>query len=292
MKLSQRALRHAKGTKIYEYRFQFRRQSFVGTTGETDKRKALIVANEALRLAESGLTPAQVRFQLANAPIGASPLVMPISMATGNAVTLNLAMSSYFAQRERGLSNPQEDWTWHSEQKALIEMRNVVGKDLPIVELDETHVRKAVAARRYKVTEKGALPTASYVNRYTWKLLRRVHNHARDILKLAVTPINWKDPEIRLKEAETEERYIGPTQMLAIVEAKDKRGRPMFFGDYADLFDFGLMTGFRKMNLSIRWEQVDLGKKTITVRQKAGRLHVIHIDADLMKLLVSLIHPR
>ena len=119
-----------------------------------------------------------------------------------------------------------------------------------------------------------------------WRLYRRVHLMARDVWGVPVKPIKWG--ELLVKES-------GPRIREIKIEEEDQiKSRPEWREGYGDCFDFAVMSGLRISNFAtLKWSEVDLINRQITVVQKGDRTKPIEINSDMMEVLKRQIgnHP-
>lgn len=119
----------------------------------------------------------------------------------------------------------------------------------------------------------------AYINRYTWKLFQRVHEMTRAKEWSRVHHINWKEAALDEKR-----KHVGEIKIEDEIAFTADEG---FVEGYGAAFQFGLMSGLRKSNLTLEWPQVDFGNRTVTVTQKGNREHTIQIDDLMLKLLLA-----
>lgn len=164
--------------------------------------------------------------------------------------------------------------------KRLIEW---IGHDLPMSKLDGATIVEVRTTRAQMPNSKrrGAPVANATVNRETVDLLKRVWRHCY-LKNKAVVPIDWA--KYRLEEAEPPKRQISISAELDMLASK------RFRDGYGAAFEFGLISGLRVHNLvNLRWSQVDLVERRITVgvKSKRGAPKTItqHLDEEMFNLL-------
>lgn len=287
------AIRTMSGTQMLRYEFQFANQTYSGPTGHKVEAKAKEVEQKARVLAREGHAPDAVKAIIA-AGAGAVIPAPAKAVASGQMLLVN-AIASYLQTREDRLPVRSEAtkkvWKLYDEEEAAFnEMVDLFGDDALIGDIDEAMVLKAVKAKRAKRNAVSGEPlSGSYVNRMSWKLLQRVHNHARNDLKLTVQTIDWQAKGVQQKEADPITREITPAMMDAIEHAKDSFGRSLWRDGYRDVVELGVLTGFRVDDLvTLTWSQIDFDNRVISVVQKLGRNHTIQIDDETLAVLLRL----
>lgn len=257
-------------TKFYVFRYQIDGEKFNGPTGCTNKR-------DAERFRDNHKRETKRKF-----------LLQPREADGTASLTVVAAISKY--NDEMPNRHPQ---TMKSEEIWFEHISLSLGLHTLMRDVTTSMVDKMVKqlSKRPKTKFKGALGTVTllgpngeqlrnsnaYLNRYTWKLFRRVHEMTRTKEWSPVRPIAWK--EVALREKETR---VGEIKVEEEISFTNDKG---FREGYGAAFRFGLMSGLRKSNLILEWTQVDFDNRTIDITQKGDRPHTIQIDDEMMELL-------
>jgi integrase len=152
----------------------------------------------------------------------------------------------------------------------------ILGKDTPILSVDE----RMLVAFAAKLRGQGARPiSAVTVNRH-FSMLRAAMRYANRVYKAQIPAIDW--PLIRVRENEPRIRYASAPDLARLLAAAPQRLRPIIVA--------GVSTGLRKSNLlALRWHQVDLHSRLITVPRTKGRKPlVLRIAAPLLAALSAI----
>lgn len=278
---------------VWRYRFSMNGMSYSGSCNTADLKKAQAVLRSAWMRAGHLQSPDQVRSQL---QIGLNaPLEEPEFEQTEEGrfekttYTLAEAVGAYREHREatKVAQTPKAAAKWKAEIAQFKAMIDFIGPDVTINDLDDKMVLKIVMNRKSIKTPFGTTPKATTVNHQTWQLLRRVHTHASETLGLKVKKINWnRGSSFALEEEPFEPRELSIADEIALENARNKQGRLHFRPGYSDMFRFGLKSGFRAENLCLKWDEVDMQKRVIRVRQKGGSIHEINI-CDKIKAILN-----
>jgi integrase len=264
------------GTDIYEYRFQINGKRYQASTGETSAREALRIE----RSARVAATRAQLQQE---------------QDESRTSLTLKSAVGKYLAsQKQKTHINTD---TLKVEVKAFRWIVATIGPDVLMSDLDFEMVAQMVEKKRKlpRTNSKGLVLidstgepqrlSNSYINRYTWKLLKRVYIAARDEWGVSVKPVKWSSDRIALPEASSRKREIKLEEEGQIIADMN------FREGYGAAFRFALLAGMRKENFtSLEWSQVDLGNREITFYmkgRKGRKLHTIKIDDEMLDILLG-----
>ena len=126
--------------------------------------------------------------------------------------------------------------------------------------------------------ERKRASSPSRANRYL-ALLRAILNRAVKIwewLDKAPTVTLYKEPKRRI-------RYLTPDQIQLLMQELPDHQKPVVA--------FALLTGLRKSNiLNLRWPQIDLTNKMITIagkEMKNGNDHIVHLSNAAFQIVVA-----
>jgi integrase len=258
-----------KGGNFY-YRFTVKGEVFTGTfEGCTDERAAKRLERD---LREQ---------KKAEKRLGAK--AASTSSSGGRSVAAALAGYIKAHENEGGYNIA----TWKVEKQKLKDFCALVGLTRQIRDVSFEDVQEAVrkvAARR--CLNKETRQRGGYVNRYTWKLFRRVHRHAHYQMHEAVKPILWAD--LARKENGPRDREITLTEEAALKAVPNR-----WVEGYSDVYEFLMLGGTRLMNIVVLWTQVDWSNREIKITQKGGSTHTVTISDPMLALLQRQIgkHP-
>lgn len=155
---------------------------------------------------------------------------------------------------------------------ALLQFRDFVGSDTMLASIKPADIGRYVARKRQTLAN-------DTVNTHL-KWVRAMLNWCRDDLEALVPKIKWKDYFLPEKETDNS---LPPETVESIADHAAAHLRPIILA--------ALYTGLRKGNiLRMRWEQVDLPNRIITIRVKSKKpegkiLHVPIIDPMYVLLL-------
>lgn len=259
-------------TKIYVFRYFINGVKYNGSTGCTNKRDAERFRDNQKREAKNRL------------------LLQPREADGSASLTVLAAISRY--NEEMADRHPQ---TMKSEDIWFERIALSLGLTTLMRDVTTTMVREMVAQLRDRpktkfkgklgnveladANGKPILNSNAYLNRYTWKLFRRVHEMTRSNEWSPVRHIEWK--KIALAERASHIGEIKVEDEIAITRDK------AFVEGYGAAFQFGMMSGLRKSNLLLKWKQVDLSSRTISIIQKGNRQHSLQIDDEMLALLMA-----
>ncbi|WP_114943206.1 tyrosine-type recombinase/integrase [Microvirga calopogonii] len=264
------------GTEIYEYRFQVGSRRYRASTGVTSEREALRIERAAKEAAK--------REQILH---GKQP--------SGQGMALKSAVGKYLhIQAQKSHINQA---TFNVEVEAFKWIVATIGPDVLMSDLDTEMVARMVAekGKRGRTNSQGKVlldadgkpqPLSnSYVNRYTWRLLKRVYLAARDEWGVPVKPIKWSSDRIFLAENSARKREIKFEEEHQIIADKN------FREGYGSAFKFNLLAGMRKENFTnLQWSQIDFGHREIHFNmkgRKGRKSHTIKIDDEMLAILVA-----
>jgi integrase len=135
--------------------------------------------------------------------------------------------------------------------------------------LDDSHVNALVQSR----SEQGAGPAG--INR-TLAVFRQVHNRARKKWKCVVQEIDW--PEHWQREPRGRVRWLTTDEAASLLQCLPDRVRlPV---------RWSLATGARKAEtFALKWDDVDLIRRTATVMVKGGHQRAFLIEGDAFDVI-------
>lgn len=190
---------------------------------------------------------------------------------TQSSLTLDEACGQYWKEHGRHLKAARD------EKRNLLYITKFIDKTLPLAEVSNKHVNGLVKKR----IEMGAGPAG--VNR-TLSTLKTMHNLAAAQWEEPVKVIAWK--KHKLKEPKERTRWI------TIQEAKRLINRLEEFAPHIALIvRFLLLTGVRKVEaFDARWDRLNEGAATITLRVKGGHDREVALSPEAMMLIRDL--PR
>lgn len=246
------------GAQTYSYEFQLNGRRFSGNTGKTTRREAEI--EERARREAARLDAAT-------------------ALALDSPRTWQLAASRYWT--EIGQYHRNADTTlvcldWLTAQ---------IGPHTQLTAITDNTVARLVARRRAEPstrTPKGSKPlplSPATINRTVTEPLRKVLRRARDIWKVPVADIAWRqhrlaEPRERVREASVDEE--------ARLIAQLGRG-------YDDAVRFALLSGCRRAEIcGLRWTDVDFFSRQFTVTGKGDKRGTLPMSRAIHTLLWSL----
>lgn len=236
-----------KGAKTYVYDFWIRGVRFLGDTEREEKREARKELERLKRDATSRLD-------------AAAALDAP--------TTWGHAASRYYdevGQHHRALDLTLAALDWLTRE---------IGKDRPLLEVDDNLVSRLVAKRRSQRRQVGSTATRkaartvshATVNRTVTEPLRKVLRRAEKVWKVPVGDVNWSqhmlpEPQERVREASQGEE--------AGIMAQLERG-------YDEAMQFAFDNGCRRMEvIGLKKTMVDFFSRQFTVIGKGGKARVI-----------------
>lgn len=268
------------GSSRYCYKFMYQGRTYRGPTGKTDRRDA-----EQFVRAEKERVKKEVL------------LAVP---QNGRDMTISTAFSKYLEDLTRRTSEYNRE-----VREAELCFRRIVktlGPNTLMSALTFDMMSRAVTERQKepKTNFQTGVVTAwnprtgafeavklsgATINK-TWRFARRAYLMARDVWEVPVKPIKWG--KLLVKES-------GPrTREVKLDEEETIRSLPDWRDGYRDCFSFAIMSGLRISNFTtLRWSEVDLINRQITVTQKGDKTHSIEIDTEMMELLLRQVgnHP-
>jgi integrase len=178
--------------------------------------------------------------------------------------------------QDKGRHLKSEDATFRYFERFVA----IMGKDTPIMSINERNL-VAFAAKLRGTSKRGI--SAVTINRH-FSMLRAAMRYANRVYKATVPSIDWTT--IRARENEPRVRYASAPDLAALLEAADQRIRPIIVA--------AVSLGLRKENiLNLRWHQVDVRGRTVTVpRTKGHKPQVLRIAAPLLAALSTLPKER
>jgi integrase len=130
----------------------------------------------------------------------------------------------------------------------------------------------------YRAKRRGKGVQAHSVNR-EFAYLRAALEHCARFHKQPLPAIDWKG--LKAAEPAWRTRYLSRAEYAALMAAADPRLRPIILCAVA--------TGLRQANiLTLDWRQVQLDTKTISVKAKRDRAHIVRITPALMAVLSTM----
>lgn len=243
----------SKKSPHWQYDFRWKGQRFYGSTGETSKRRAQQVV-DAIKL----------------------------DVKTGSGkprATLDEAAESYWQMKGRHARDSRGD------EERFARLIELVGANRYMDEICERDLSKAIQARRDQGSLRGKtfkpLSNAT-INRTVPELFKRIHKHARVVMKVDVAEIDWA--AVRLPEAEPRSRELSGDEEERLFEHLRT--------DFHALVRFSLATGLRKADAAlIRRKHVDLANRVLTVKVKSDRpgrkTHRVPITDSMKDLLAT-----
>lgn len=243
------------GAQTYSYEFRFRRHRFSGNTGKASKREA--EAEERSRRE-------------------AARLALDTAAALDSPRTWQLAASRYWTEVGQYHKNAETTLT------CLDWLTGQIGAHTALTAITDNTVARLVARRRAEPsarTRKGDTPlplAPATINRTVLEPLRKVLRRARDIWKVPVADIAWRqhrlaEPRERVREASHDEE----ARLLAQLE----RG-------YDDAVRFALLSGCRRAELcALRWTDVDFFGRQFTVTGKGDKRATLPMSGAIFDLL-------
>ena len=230
-----------KGGVTYRYKFQHDGETFSGSTGCADKKEAFAFAKAMRdRVRAEGVLLAQAK--------GKVP-------SLSRDMTFLLACNQFWRLTGSSVVNAKAD------KVTLFRIVEMIGAKTMVSEIGDLAVYEMRAKlRAYIDPRTGKNLLGATINQY-FRLLRRVLTFTADkVLETRLRKISWCD--VWHEEGQRK-------RTLTIDEQ-----RAMFDNDspYSTVAMFGIACGIRKTSLiELRWEQVDLEGRTLTVPRKLSR---------------------
>ena len=235
-------------SRYYHFDFQLRGKRYCGSTGRTEARAA-----EAFEKSVRRDVDCQARF-VPTSRLG-------ISLAT--------ALEKFIALHLDGL--PGQPKVARDRVTHITRIVTVIGMNRPVSYISAETLLLFIKKRK---NSNHAIKPAT-IN-FDLRAIRNFMKFCTSILGLSVHAIEWKDLKqeveefpIRIISIEEEAR------ISAVQDATDRAIREMAIG-----------TSMRISNITeMRWDQVSIPELTVTVRQKAGRIHVAALTPHLAELI-------
>jgi len=236
------------GAETYSYDFRYRGHRFSGDTGQAQKR-------EALKFEHAEKTRAKAK-------------VADNAKFSAQEMTWEIAMSRYWEE----IGQHQVNAT--TTLACLEWLTHAIGRNRPVIEIDDNLVAAIVAKRRgegrrvgrAKDRSKQPRVSAATVNRTATEPLRKVLLRARKFWKVKTADVDWgahmlAEPRERIREASVGEE--------GAVMAGLERG-------YDEAVQFAFRDGCRRMEVcGLVWARVDFFGRQYTVIGKGGKERVI-----------------
>lgn len=174
--------------------------------------------------------------------------------------------------QDKGRNLKSEDATFRYFERFMV----IMGKDTAIMSVNERSL-VSFAAKLRGSNERTI--SAVTINRH-FSMLRAAMRYANRVYKAEIPSIDWTT--IRARENEPRVRYASSPDLAVLLEAASPRIRPIIVA--------AVSLGLRKDNLlNLRWHQVDMAGRTITVpRTKGHKALVLRIAAPLLAALSTL----
>jgi integrase len=193
---------------------------------------------------------------------------------TGNApMSLDMAAERYWNEVGQGHKDAAATWT------NLRRIIGFIGKDKRLDAITDADVAALVAWRRNQAVKGQTRKVApATVNRSAIEPLRKILNRARKVWHVALPrEPNWIAH--RLKEPPGIVRELHASEEASLTDAMRS--------DYAPWIKFALLTGLRRAETLITWDNVNWHAKTITTVGKAGRL----VSTPITPAVAALLEP-
>jgi integrase len=178
--------------------------------------------------------------------------------------------------QDKGRHLKSEDATFRYFERFMA----IMGKDTPIMSVNERTL-VAFAAKLRGQSER--VISAVTINRH-FSMLRAAMRYANRVYKADIPSIDWTT--IRAREREPRVRYASAPDLAELLAVAHPRIRPIIVA--------AVSLGLRKSNLlNLRWHQVDLHGRTITVPHTKGHKPlVLRIAAPLLAALSTMPQRR
>lgn len=174
----------------------------------------------------------------------------------------------------------------HSSQAGTVEnalnwILDQVGDHVTLTQVDDAMLAELIEAKRALTKERG--PEGVHysnqtVNQYITTLLRTVLGRAKRVWKIPLPDEPcWKEHILPVKPRT---RELSLAEEDALIAAAGDLG-------YRQMFRFMLLSGVRKSNGPIRWDQVDMALGVIRLIQKGGNPHEVEITESIADLLAE-----
>lgn len=178
--------------------------------------------------------------------------------------------------QDKGRHLKSEDATFRYFERFML----IMGKDTPIMSVSE---RTLVAFAAKLRGQSDRIISAVTINRH-FSMLRAAMRYANRVYKAEMPAIDWAT--IRTRENEPRVRYASAPDLAVLLAEANPRIRPVIVA--------AVGLGLRKTNLlNLRWHQVDLHGRTITVPHTKGHKPlVLRIAAPVLAALSTLPKER
>lgn len=181
------------GSPFWQFRFQQNGQTFRGSTGETSKRAARRMLDQARAAAPTAPPPGAMTFAVACARFW-----------------------DEVGQHHAGAGHTRWSLDWLQRQ---------IGAETPLTAIDDTLVAQLVQRRRAEPTRLGAKLKSSTINRSVTEPLRKVLLRAHKLHKAPIAEIDWR--QHALKEPAQRVRELQPDEERALFAALPADYRPL-----------------------------------------------------------------
>ncbi|MEH0194521.1 tyrosine-type recombinase/integrase [Caulobacter sp. CCNWLY153] len=261
-----------KGSRFYQFDFQYKGSRFHGSTGQTTLRKA----EEVERAKRETVALAFARAQPGKEPDFAPKKAMP---------TLDVAAQEWWENKGQHNGKPQDPADVRLRETRLANAVRFVGGDLIVTEITTQDISRGMQRRRGQLVDNGGrwseakVPSNSTVNRDVIDTIRPVIRHACKLRQVPAPAIDWG--EIRLPEPKPKPKYFDQAQLAAIDKALPRWWR--FFAHFQRRY------ALRVSEMFFSLECIDVPGRRITIPDRKGDDdHIIPVLADDMAVLAAL----
>lgn len=192
-------------------------------------------------------------------------------------LTLGDAVDKYYHEKGQHTADPKQKKKDTDRIKNHL-ATNKQGKDTLFSNINDADLAAFIAIRRGQKDKQDNTPSNRTVNLQTVILLREIYTYAKNNWKLVSTnEPSWdhhKLPEHKkpIREVSPEEEAIYLQHLRA---------------DYVPIVKFMSLTGVRRMNAILRWENIDFSTGLITFISKNNKAHSIPITKEVKTILLA-----
>ncbi|MGL1919916.1 MAG: tyrosine-type recombinase/integrase [Hyphomicrobiales bacterium] len=260
MSKSKFGLRKRGKSPYYSFEFQYNKVAYRGSTGCERKSDAFSHTNQLrTQIIE------QVKLQVARNSKQLSVL------------TLDDALARYYDEKGQHAADPKQKQTDLARIKKYL-AASKQGADTLLVNIDDADLAAFIAIRRGQQTKLKKLPSNRTVNLQTTILLREIFTHAKTKWNIQIKhEPNWNAH--KLKQHKKPIREISPEEETIYFQHLRE--------DYRPIVKFLSLTGVRRMNSILKWENINFQTKLITFISKNQKVHNIPITREIEILLLA-----
>lgn len=190
------------------------------------------------------------------------------SLLTKKDWTLQVVLSTYYTEHAQHTGSA-DNILGH-----FADLQRILGKGKKTSALTNGDLIDYRATRRGE-KRRGKFPAANSINR-EFAYLRAAYEYCHRLHKQPLPDIAWK--ELKAKEPPWRKRFLGRDEASAFMDVAPLSVR--------EIVICAIVTGLRRSNvMRLDWGQISLSERTITVRIKGNKEHVVSIPPALMAIL-------